>query len=103
MTAFVPRIPSIGTVKLGAWTTRYVVAPPNLATRYCGALTQFDNTLEAPEVWCELLGTSAEPGIFGEGLEAGFQSVTVTAGLFDTELFDGVIRDLVNVGGGTTG
>ncbi len=59
--------------------------------------------LEAPEVWRELLGTSAEPGIFGEGLKAGFQSVTVTAGLFDTELIDGVIRDLVNVGGGTTG
>ena len=57
--------------------------------------------LEAPDVWRELLGTSAEPGIFSKSLEARFESITVASGLLNTKLFDAVISDFVNVSGGT--
>jgi hypothetical protein len=57
--------------------------------------------LEAPEVRRELLGTSAEPGVFRKSLEALFQSVAVAASLLNTEPFYGVFGDFVDVSGGT--
>jgi hypothetical protein len=42
--------------------------------------------LEAPKARRQLLGTSAEPGIVGQSLEARFQAVAVAAGLPNAEL-----------------
>ena len=43
--------------------------------------------LETPDVLRELIGTSAERGIFSKSLEALFQSVAIAASLLNTELF----------------
>jgi hypothetical protein len=57
--------------------------------------------LKAPEVRRELLGTSAEPGIFSKSLETLFQSVAVEVSLLNTEPFYAVFGDFVDVRGGT--
>ncbi len=54
--------------------------------------------LKTSQARCEVLSTVTKFGMFGEALEAVFQFIAITARLFNTKLFNGVIGDSSKIG-----